>query len=394
MNSDATADDPVEGEYEHDGDGDGEQEVELAADGLLAAHESYGANFAERGGRRVVAGYTRGERTHRAVRRGVGIIEMGYGICVVEGDDRLEFVDNAVSNRVPESDGRGCYALLLGPQGRVETDLYIYNAGEQLLVFTPPDRAEPLATDWREKTFIQDVEIAVATDEMSVFGVHGPQATEKVASVLTNASTPEDHLTFTRGELGDAGVTVIRTDALCGEESYAVVCGAANAPETFDALVTRGMNAVPFGYDTFDALTAEAGTPLFETELEGVVPNVLGLRNALDFEKGCYVGQEVVSRIENRGRPSRRLIGLRCEATPLAGAAVFDGDAATGEVTRGSYSPTLEAPIALALVEYGTAATDLTVRVDGTERAATATPLPFVEGSDRSARLPTYPTDE
>jgi glycine cleavage system aminomethyltransferase T len=325
MNSDATADDPVEGEYEHDGDGDGEQEVEPAVDGLLAAHESYGANFAERSGRRVVAGYTRGERTHRAVRRGVGIIEMGYGICVVEGDDRLEFVDNAVSNRVPESDGRGCYALLLGPQGRVETDLYIYNAGERLLVFTPPDRAEPLATDWREKTFIQDVEIAVATDEMSVFGVHGPQATEKVASVLTNASTPEDHLAFTRGELGDAGVTVIRTDALCGEESY---------------------------------------------------------------------GQEVVSRIENRGRPSRRLIGLRCEATPLAGAAVFDGDAATGEVTRGSYSPTLEAPIALALVEYGTAATDLTVRVDGTERAATATPLPFVEGSDRSARLPTYPTDE
>lgn len=372
-----------------DGPADGDP-----TDGDLAAlHEEYGATFTERGGKRVVAHYTRTERTHRAVRRGVGVIEMGYGILVVEGADRLDFVDNAVSNRVPEADEKGCYALLLGPQGKIETDLYVYNAGERLLLFTPPDRAEPVAADWRAKTFIQDVEITLATDSMNVFGVHGPRATEKVASVLTNASTPEEHLTFVRGEIGDAGATVVRTDALCGEESYAVVCGAGDGPEVFDALVTQGMNAVPFGYDTFEVLTTEAGTPLFESELRGTVPNVVGVRNALDFEKGCYVGQEVVSRIENRGRPSRRLIGLACESTPEPGGAVFDGDSAVGEVTRGVESPILDTSIALALVEFGLDAAELTIRIDGDERAASVATLPFVEGSDRSARLPTYEHD-
>jgi len=361
-----------------------------ADDELTELHAEYGATFTERGGERVASGYGRLERTHRAVRQGAGAIERGYGILTVEGNDRLEFVDNAVSNRVPETDGQGCYALLLGPQGKIETDLYIYNAGERLLLFTPPDRAEPLAEEWRGKTFIQDVEINVATDAMGVFEVHGPQATEKVASVLTNAGTPDEHLTFVRGEIGDAGATVIRTDALCGEESYAIVCARTDGTEIFDTLLTRGMNAPPFGYDTFEALTLEAGTPLFASELRGVVPNVPGLRNGLDFEKGCYVGQEVVSRIENRGRPSRRLLGLRCEAVPESDAAVFDGDSSIGEVTRGVESPTLEEPIALALVEYGFEGDSVTIRIDGEEREASVETLPFVEGSDRSGRLPSY----
>jgi len=118
---------------------------------------------------------------------------------------------------------------------------------------------------------------------------------------------------------------------------------------------------------------------------------VLGLRNAVDFEKGCFVGQEVVSRVENRGRPSKRLVGLTCEAVPSAGAAVFDGDASVGEVTRAARTELVEEPIALALVQFDAADEDgLTVRVDGEDVPATITALPFVEGSDRSGRLPTY----
>ncbi|WP_255151977.1 aminomethyltransferase family protein [Halorarius halobius] len=353
-------------------------------------HERHGATFAEHDGRRVVEEYGRPERTHRAVRNGVGVIEMGYGVLELTGEDRVEFVDNAVSNRVPSEDGRGVYALLLDPQGAVRTDLYVYNAGERLLCFTPPAQAGPLAEEWRENTFIQDVEIREASTDFGVFGVHGPTSTEKVASVLNGAASPDGHLTFVRGSMGDAGVTVVASDAPTGEEGYEVVCAADAAEEVFDTLLTRGMNAVPFGHRTWNTLTLEAGTPLFATELEGQVPNVLGLRNALDFEKGCYVGQEVVSKIENRGRPSRRLVGLAVDAVPDAGAAVFAGDDHAGEVTRAVDSPTLEEPLALALVDYGADIESATVRVDGEEREATRRALPFVEGSDTSARLPTY----
>ncbi len=357
---------------------------------IESVHEDHGATFGGRGGRRVPVEYGRPNRTHRAVRNVVGVTEMPYGVVVVTGDDRVDYVDNAVSNDVPSTDGEGVYALLLDPQGGIETDIYVYNANDRLLLFTPPGRAEPLAADWSEKVFIEDVEISVATDEFGVFGVHGPKATEKIASVLNGAASPDEQLSFVRGSMGDEGVTVVRTDGLAGEEGFEVVCAAADAADVFDTLVNHGLNAAPFGLHTWEALTLEAGTPLFDTELEGRIPNVVGIRNALDFDKGCYVGQEVVSRVENRGRPSKRLVGLRPDAVPDAGAAVFAGDEAVGEVTRAVESPMLDEPIAFGLVDFDAPADGLTVRVDGEEVTAQRTALPFVEGSDRSARLPTY----
>ena len=355
---------------------------------VRSAHEDLGATFEDADGRALPAHYGRPERTHRAVRNGVGVTETAVGVLTVTGEDRVEFVDNAVSNRVPAADGEGCYALLLDPDGRIRTDMYVYNAGERLLVMTPPATAPDLAADWREKVFIQDVTVEMATGSFGVFGVHGPNATEKVAGVLNGAGAPDAALSFERGTITDEGVTVVRGDDLAGEESYVVVCRAETADTVFDALRNYGPNAVPFGRRTWETLTLEAGTPLFETELDGEIPNVAGVRNALDFEKGCYVGQEVVSRIENRGRPPRRLVGLRPAAVPESGAAVFDGDAAVGEVTRAADAPSLDTPAALAYVDADCEADSLTVRVDAESVPATVADLPFVVGSGRSARLP------
>jgi len=362
---------------------------------VAGMHETYGASFLDRGGRRFVRDYGRPERTHRAVRNGVGVIEMGYGVVVIEGDDRVAFVDDTVSNRVPEAEGSGVYALLLDPQGRIETDLYVYNAGERLLCFTPPERAAPVAEEWSSNVFIRDVEVRAASADFAVFGVHGPESTEKVASVLNGAASPEPGLTFVRGSMGGEGVTVIAGDGVTGEEGYEVVCTAAAADRVFETLLSFGMNAVPFGYRTWETLTAEAGTPLFDAELDGRIPNVVGLRNALDFEKGCYVGQEVVSKVENRGRPSQRLVGLRLDGTtdghlPDTGAAVTSGGDRVGEVTRAVESPSLETPIALALVDFDLHGGSLSIETDS-DSDAVRTPLPFVDGSAVSARLPTYP---
>lgn len=356
-------------------------------------HDDHGAVYRDHGPRSVVANYGRPESAALAVRNGAGVIEMGYGVVVIEGDDRVDYVDNAVSNRVPTTDGQGTYALLLDPQGSIETELYIYNAGERLLLFVPPDRVAPLVDDWQGKIFIQDVEIRDATTEFGVFGVHGSASTEKIASVLNGAGAPEPGLTFVRGRMDSVGVTVVATDGLLGEEGYEVICSADDAPAIFETLLTRGYNAAPFGYDSYEILAAEAGTPLFHTGIRDQIPNVVGLRNALDFEKGCYVGQEVVSKVENRGRPSKRLVGLRPEKPPESGAAVFAGDAAVGEVTHAIESPTVESPIALAFLKWGADTEALTVRIDGEELPATRVDLPFVDGSKQSARLPTYPTE-
>ncbi len=357
------------------------------------SHTDLGATFITQGGRDVVDHYGRPTVAHRAIRNGVGVIEMGYGIIAIEGDDRIEYVDNIVSNRVPTDNGTGCYALILDPQGRIESDCYIYNAGEKLLLFTPTTTVDEIVDDWSEKVFIQDVEITDASDQFGVFGVHGPQSTEKIASVLNHAGAPEPELTFERGSMGDGGVTVVASDNPTGEEGYEVICGADDAEVVYDTLLNHGLNAAPFGYRTYDSLTCEAGTPLFETELQGRIPNTLGARHALDFEKGCFVGQEVVSKVENVGRPSSRLVGLITDALVETGQTVTAEDSSVGEITRAVESPSLDEPIALAMVEFGASLTNAEIDVDDGTVSATGHDLPFVSGSADSLRLPSYPAE-
>ena len=351
-------------------------------------HEDHGAAFRDVAGRAFPEQYGRPERAHRAVRNVVGVTEHAFDVLAVTGADRHEFVDDTVTNRVPDADGEGVYALLLDPQGRIRLDCYVFATTDTLLLFLQAGTGEELAEEWNERTFVQDVDVEYATDRFGVFGVHGPKATEKVASVLHNASPTEEPLTFVRGEM-EAGVTVIRDDNLAGEEGYLVVCAAADADPVFETLLVRGLNAAPFGRRTWETLTLEAGTPLCESELRDRVPNVFGLRNAVDFEKGCFVGQEVVSKVENRGQPSSRLVGLAPDALPETGSTVSDAGRPVGDVTRAAVSPMLDEPVALALVEWDSDDSLAVETADGFVDAPVVD-LPFVEGSERSARLPEY----
>ncbi|TQQ82285.1 CAF17-like 4Fe-4S cluster assembly/insertion protein YgfZ [Halonotius roseus] len=370
---------------------------------LGAHHDDLGATYVERGGRRLVSHYGRPAVAHRAVRNGVGVIEQGYGIVAVTGSERVDYVDNIVTNRVPDSDGEGCYAFVLDPQGRIETDCYIYNADEQLLLFTPPSQVEELVADWSEKIFVQDVAIDDVSAEFGVFGIHGPSATEKIASVLNHAGAPEPELHFDRGSMGDAGVTVVAGDNPTGEDGYTVICGADDAPGVFDTLLNHGLNAAPFGEATWNTLTVEAGTPRFASELQGEIPNTVGARHAVDFEKGCFIGQEVVSKVENRGRPSKQLLGVRLDAPCAAGDELrVDGDA-VGELTRAIESPSVGEPIALAFCASDALEGSFTVGSTAAEAAegdgaadeptavdADRVTLPFVDGSATSLRCPQY----
>jgi aminomethyltransferase len=365
-----------------------EGDAETEPDPLGRVHDDHGA-VRDADGR--VRHYGRPERTHLAVRNGVGVVDGGEGVVVVSGDDRHEFVDDTVTTPVPRADGTGRYALLLDPQGAVDTEMYVFDASasDRLLLVVPGDRAASLADDWASKVFVRDVAVRDASDEFRVLGVHGPRATEKVASVFADAP-PEEPLTFVRTATRDAGVTLVAGDGLAGEESYLVVCARADAPTVFETLLTDGLNAVPVGRETWATLTLEAGTPLLETELAGELPNVAGVRVGFDLDKGCYVGQEVVSRVANRGRPSRRLVGLRPEAVPARGAAVRAGGDDVGTVTRAAHAPSLGAPAALAYVPYDLDADALSVETPDGPVPAERVSLPFVTGSARSARLPAY----
>ena len=158
------------------------------------------------------------------------------------------------------------------------------------------------------------------------------------------------------------------------EEGYLVVCAAEDADEVFQTLLVRGLNAVPFGRETWETLTLEAGTPLFETELRGRTPAELGLsRLAGDADASSEDGE--------------RLVGLEPEALPERGDSVsLDGEDA-GSVTRAADCPTRDAPLSFA-VASGVEPGDEVAVGDGV--GASVVDLPFVETGQRSRRIPEY----
>jgi len=339
------------------------------------AHEAHGATFREVAGRSFPAEYGRPERTHRAVRNGVGVTEHAFDVVVATGGDRRAFVADAVAGEVPSGDGEAGYAFLLDDDdGAVRADCYVFATGDRLLLFLPAGEGEAVAREWREESGDRDVALSLSTDDFGTFGVHGPNATEKVASVLHHASPPEERLRFVRGEM-EAGVTVARDDDLAGEEGYLVVCAAGDADAVLETLLVRGLNAVPFGRETWATLTLEAGTPLFDTELRGRTPAELGLsRLAGEPDDPATASGE-------------RLVGLEPDAVPERNAVVEVDGEPIGEVTRAADCPTRDAPLAFAAVSGVEPGNDATVG-DGVD--ASVVDPPFVETGQRSRRVPAY----
>lgn len=349
-------------------------------------HDSLGATYVESGGYRIPDHYGRPAQAHRDVRNGVGVTEQPADFVVVTGDDRVAYLNNALTNTISPEPGSGCFALLLTPKGRIRLEMYVYTAEERLILVLPPGTAPNLLADWREKVFIQDVAFEDITEERTILGVHGPKATELLGHVFPSTTLPVERFSFIHARIEDRDIPVIATDAPCGETSYEIICPTDDAGRILHSLVSE--EAVPFGWSTWETLTLEAGTLLFDDVIERI-PNVVGLRSAIDFEKGCFVGQEVVSRLENLGEQNNRIVGLHPELVPNREASVLAAEIPTGEILRGGTSPTLEHPIALALVSSG-APDDVVVQMNGDAVDASIRSLPFVDGSERSGRLPRY----
>lgn len=331
-------------------------------------HESHGATFTTVGGHSLPAEYGRPARSHAAVRQVVGVTEQAYGIIIVEGSDREAVLEAVLPSGPPTDEGTGTYHLHVDEDGRIIADSYVYDAGERALCFLAPGTEALMARRWRSVAGDRDVDISLATDGFGVFGVHGPKATEKVASVLTGPGAPDARHTFVRGTVGDNGVTVIRTEDLTGEEGYEFVAAAADADRVFDALINHGLNAAPFGRQTWETLTLEAGSALFEPELLGRRPAALGIGQLAGTPSTAATG---------------RLVGLYPDTVPEAGTQVHHEDTPVGTVTRAVEAPSLERPAALAVIDI-----PVPEQVSLAGARFETHELPLYEGSSRSCRLP------
>ena len=328
---------------------------------------------------------------YRILRDEAGFLRLeGRGWLAVAGQDRADFLQGLLSNDVAVlSPGTGCYATCLTPQGRMTADMYVFAERDRVLLDVDVSVVDGLRERLDDLVFTEDVRIENPTAGWTAYGVHGPGALAVVAALIGDAACRLavcEHRAF---HLESVPGLVARTDDL-GVEGYRVVVERPAAEALRRALAAAG--AVAVGSAAAEVVRVESGRPLFPVDMDhDTIPLEAGIADrAISFDKGCYVGQEVIVRILHRGqgRVARRLTGLTLERStapdaplPSRGAAIFSGDDEIGRVTSAVRSPAAAAVIALGYISRELAETD-GARVDislGTGRApAAVTPLPFV----------------
>lgn len=318
---------------------------------------------------------------YHVVRRGVGLVDHDEaGVLEVTGRDRAAFLHAMLSNDVKAlAPGQGCAASFLDVHGKVQVLLLVWALADRLLVLTPPGMAAKTIEALDRHLFSEKAAFRDATGEWALPVLAGPGA-PALAERLTGVTVPGDPWSHAGARLDDADVRLVRGAGETGEPEVWVVSAAADAARVRAALVAAG--ARPVGVAAREALRIEAGWPRYGQDVDaGVLLPEIPLEPFVSYTKGCYIGQEVVVRIRDRGHVNRHLRGLVIDAVtvPPAGATVLDGDVDVGRVTSAAWSPGQSRPVALAFVrrqraEPGTA---LTVRWGDGTAPATVVSLPM-----------------
>jgi len=191
---------------------------------------------------------------------------------------------------------------------------------------------------------------------------------------------PADAWSHAAARLAGIDVRLVRGGGETGEAEVWVASAAADGARVREALLGAGVR--PVGADAREALRIEAGWPRYGLDVDATVllPEI-PLEPFVSYSKGCYIGQEVVVRVRDRGHVNRHLRGLLLESTvvPPPGATVLSGEAEVGRVTSAAWSPGRSRPVALAFVrrQHAEPGTAVTVRWDGGQAPATVTALPM-----------------
>lgn len=298
--------------------------------------------------------------------------------------------------------GQGCHAALLTVKGKLLADLVVYDLGDfgLLLEFVFSAR-DAVRAALERHLIMDDATVVDLTAGFGELGVYGPGAAAALASATGVATTetlsglPLYGASFAAPPAADGVLpTFVSATRDLGSAGFHVFAPVAALVEIEARLLAAGAHLLPPG--EAEVMRVEAGVPLYGRDLdEDRMPAEAGLDDAVSFTKGCYLGQEVVVRLRDRGHLNRKLCGLKLSpgATVPSGTRLRSPDRPNaGTITSSVESPRL-GPIALAYIhksawEPGTTLELMAVSPSGEEtplgRTAVVCPLPFL-----SADLPT-----
>lgn len=355
-------------------------------------HVELGAKLAEFGGWEMPLEYAGGGvlAEHKAVREAVGLFDVSHlGKALVRGSGAKAFLNECLTNDLDRIEsGKAQYTLCCDEGGGTVDDLIAYLRADSE-VFLIPNAANTAAVVERlQAKAPAGIEVTNQHRDYAVLAVQGPSSDEVLEAL--GLPTDHDYMSFAGGEVAGQQLTVCRT-GYTGERGYELVVPSDGAVAVWDAVMEAGAaNGIrACGLGARDTLRTEMGYPLHGHELSMQISPVMARVGwAVGWKKPAFWGKEALEK-QRAEKTVRTLRGLTAQGRgiPRPGMRVNDeAGAELGEITSGTFSPTLRQGIALALLEPGVAdGTTVTVDVRGRQEAFTVTKPPFVEPSTREA---------
>jgi folate-binding protein YgfZ len=351
-----------------------------------------GATFVERFGVDLPEHYGDPDLEYRAACLAGGLVDLSFrGMLQLTGGERLRWLSGQITNDAQRlKAGEGMLAAVLNVKGHLLSDLAVYGLDESVWLDLPRDRAEVVREAFDRRIVADDVQVETLSDRFAHLMLVGPRASSIMAGAGVAApDLPPWH--HAEVHLGVVPLRIVSSRWLALPCLDVIVPGEA-AGKTWDTLLACGREAGmrPVGLTALEWLRVEAGWAWFGVDydesnllMESLTPG------HVSFNKGCYVGQEVVTRIEHQGHLNKKLCGLTLDGMtiPVRGAPIALGDRKVGQVTSAVRSPTLGRVVALGYLRRECWAPGTRLHIGTAEASveASVAPLPFV-GEDAFGR--------
>ncbi len=357
---------------------------------LHDVHIELGAVMSEAGGWEMPAHYGDPQAECRAVREAIGLLDCSHRAKLrATGKDRANFLNSMVTNDIAGLQiGQGTYAAMVTDKGKMVSDFRIYIFPDHLLLEGDAETREAAYQGLEKYNLGYDCTLEDQTEEWGLLSLRGQGAAALAGAVLGETLELGPPYRCREGSFSGQKILLAHGPTL-GEEALDLFFPAPGLRDLWEALRREGGDRLrPVGLSALEILRIEAGVPRFGVDMDSNVnPMEAGLLSAISFTKGCYIGQEVIAKIDSLGHVNKNLVGLWVEGDtpPAAGSVILGEGKKTGHITSAVRSPTLGRVIAMGYVhrrfkEPGQA---VEVELDGRHEKAEVAKTPFYRRAAR-----------
>ena len=359
----------------------------LKATPLLGLHKELGAKLVPFVGWNMPIQFAGVLSEHTCVRERVGLFDVSHmGEIEVKGKDAKKFLQFLLSNNVEKMfDGSILYSLMCYETGGVVDDLLAYRFSENHYFLCVNASNSDKDYDWIARHASSfNVNIKNTSSETSQLALQGPDAKNVLQSLCGISLDDLSYYNFRKGMVNNVESLISRT-GYTGEDGFELYLSPEKVSEVFRSLMEQGRSygIQPIGLGARDTLRIEMGYPLYGNEIDNnPTPLDAGLGWVIKFDKGEFLGRGSLLKQKEQGSLRRKLVGLKLltRGVPRAHYQVFKNGESVGEVTSGTFSPTLNTGVGLCYVssEYSDVGNHLDVKIRDQLVAAEVIKLPFV----------------